>query len=92
MMLYTISIHASLAGGDFQVMFVSDPTRPISIHTSLAGGDAIALLTVAISRPNFNPRLPRGRRRCSTKYAFMGAAEFQSTPPSREATTLIYDV
>ena len=33
----------------------------------------------------FNPRLPRGRRRtrCST---LTGDHEFQSTPPSREAT------
>ena len=69
MMLYTISIHASLAGGDFQVMFVSDPTRPISIHTSLAGGDAIRSHGGYLT-PQFQSTPPSREATCSTKYAF----------------------
>ncbi len=37
------------------------------------------------SRSDFNPRLPRGRRRILSKKGWRGII-FQSTPPAREAT------
>ena len=58
---------------------------PISIHASLAGGDSRQAPRGA-GVEHFNPRLPRGRRlpllRQQPQFF-----EFQSTPPSREATS-----
>ena len=57
----------------------------ISIHASLAGGDQSGAQLRSTPLHHFNPRLPRGRRRPSRVDAVL-PAEFQSTPPSREAT------
>ena len=56
----------------------------ISIHASLTGGDAVSQSGTMTSR-DFNPRLPHGRRRLVSMSLFR-RSEFQSTPPSREAT------
>ena len=58
-----ISIHASLAGGDDGHGQVKHLSR-ISIHASLAGGDPSLHIQIH-NMTNFNPRLPRGRRRNS---------------------------
>ena len=79
-----ISIHASLAEGDIG-RGQARCGAPISIHASLAGGDVDALLYIGFLSVNFNPRLPRGRRRGDSLFAIDKGA-FQSTPPSREAT------
>ena len=83
----TISIHASLAGGDTGSDTPPPPRPGISIHASLAGGDVSHPARVADAR-HFNPRLPRGRRHA---YASRRSTilQFQSTPPSREATSRI---
>ena len=57
---HTISIHASLAGGDDGARRQCAGLR-ISIHASLAGGDLRQEISIAAEQ-NFNPRLPRGRR------------------------------
>ena len=78
-----ISIHASLAGGDWPPFYSSSRCR-ISIHASLAGGDA-EYQEEHDDPEDFNPRLPRGRRhKCDTGKE--SDTVFQSTPPSREAT------
>ena len=78
-----ISIHASLAGGDLTAYLNFIDTN-ISIHASLAGGDRRGRGHTR-PRPYFNPRLPRGRRLDIYGDEFAGN-QFQSTPPSREAT------
>ena len=39
-----ISIHAAREGGDYQVLFTSEPRQDISIHAAREGGD-LALST-----------------------------------------------
>ncbi len=154
--MHGISIHASLAGGDLFGLAnafpipnfnprlprgrrrspAQAPSRAgsISIHASLAGGDdlrarighAVAHFNPRLPRgrrqrtplpvrgkADFNPRLPRGRRRsvfnttCSTGHfnprlprgrrrakilILTSAVQFQSTPPSREATRAHQDM
>ena len=58
-----ISTHASLAGGDFLNMGAAN-SSVISTHASLAGGDFPILLFYPVPA-DFNPRIPRGRRRHS---------------------------
>ena len=79
-----ISIHASLAGGDWLGCAATFAAQVISIHASLAGGD---LCRAERTSPwdDFNPRLPRGRRHLLGS-PVLRSAIFQSTPPSREAT------
>ena len=62
----------------------SNQRLPISIHASLAGGDYLEGNLWGLYN-DFNPRLPRGRR---LMYGLKvnPLTEFQSTPPSREAT------
>ena len=79
-----ISIHASLAGGD--------DLRPLArgggIHFNprLPRGRRPRDSGDSRAWSYFNPRLPRGRRhRCVRKLSI--SAVFQSTPPSREATS-----
>ena len=57
----------------------------ISIHAPREGGDC---LFVSLSRTlnHFNPRPPRGGRRCEI-VSRLAVSEFQSTPPARGATT-----
>ena len=59
----------------------------VSIHASHAGGDAVILGECVVER-RFNPRLPCGRRRLTT-HQIRPIQLFQSTPPMREATTLV---
>ena len=59
-------------------------THLISIHASLTGGDTVSAAGLSMLA-NFNPRLPHGRRHtlfCTSPVS----VQFQSTPPSREAT------
>ena len=58
---FGVSIHASLAGGDYSALRTRH-IRQVSIHASLAGGDKIRAAPRA-GLLCFNPRLPRGRRR-----------------------------
>ena len=58
----SISIHASLAGGDRVGRLPAVRDTHISIHASLAGGDR-CVFPRGRSLAYFNPRLPRGRRR-----------------------------
>ena len=60
-------------------------TENISIHTTLAGGDRRKLFT-AHALYYFNPHHPRGWRQ-GRQARRMGRTPFQSTPPSRVATT-----
>ncbi len=62
------------------------PTIEISIHASLAGGDSVVRPGLSASDMDFNPRLPRGRRPPLHTPSSRRYREFQSTPPSREAT------
>ena len=84
-----ISIHASLAGGDWLGCAATFAAQVISIHASLAGGD---LCRAERTSPwdDFNPRLPRGRRHLLGS-PVLRSAIFQSTPPSREATLATAD-
>ena len=81
----TISIHASRGGSDFKIL-VSAPAAEISIHASRGGSDMPAS-TVIIAMGNFNPRFPRGKRRC-VRFSFWMSLLFQSTLPAGEATGL----
>ena len=84
-----ISIHASLTGGDY-CYGGYDHSYHISIHASLTGGDYI--LRRHMSQINyFNPRLPHGRRRHIVQMQHQ-AERFQSTPPSREATSTMTSI
>jgi len=56
----------------------------VSIHASHAGGDSASPVRSA-GRSSFNPRLPCGRRHGRVKRLHF-SAQFQSTPPMREAT------
>ena len=84
-----ISIHASLAGGDWLGCAATFAAQVISIHASLAGGD---LCRAERTSPwdDFNPRLPRGRRHLLGS-PVLRSAIFQSTPPSRESTLATAD-
>ena len=80
-----ISIHATLAGGDYFPLG-SILVRPdISIHATLAGGDV--QVGVCQLRPNlyFYPRHPRGWRQLEI-IIYIYDRLFLSTPPSRVAT------
>ena len=79
----TVPIHASPKGGDVIVKEIAR-FMSISIHASPKGGDAPGWRT-ASRVLDFNPRLPEGRRQ-SGAYEMSQAAQFQSTPPRREAT------
>ena len=80
-----ISIHTTLAGGDPQEPAPEQEAAPISIHTTLAGGDLH--LPIHWHTPDhFNPHHPRGWRQRQGVVPYEGI-EFQSTPPSRVATT-----
>ena len=56
----------------------------ISIHAPLTGGDIVCRHSF-VGRYDFNPRPPHGRRQ-RLWMSRTGDYEFQSTPPSREAT------
>ena len=61
----------------------------VSIHAARAGGDCPC--GEEMREPEcFNPRRPRGRRRRTTKTAAIPSL-FQSTPPARAATGVLYD-
>ena len=62
----------------------------ISIHASLAGGDSHAGFDLS-NHHYFNPRLPRGRRLLLALVKSLGSV-FQSTPPSREATSYFLEI
>ena len=91
---WTISIHATHAGGEFQStppmrVATYEPidekqTKVISIHATHAGGDVVGVL-VTFSSTNFNPRHPCGWRPNSS-LAALPHPIFQSTPPMRVAT------
>ena len=66
-----------------RVFWMRSVTR-ISIHASYAGGDPRGE-AARFSWRHFNPRLLRGRRLLDTCYGNV-REEFQSTPPTREAT------
>ncbi len=79
-----VSIHAPPEGGDWKDVTATSRSRAVSIHAPPEGGDATCWCTAG--RPGcFNPRPPGGRRP-SPPYDPMRDAEFQSTPPRREAT------
>ena len=58
----------------------------VSIHAPLTGGDVNDLCTL-MTEGSFNPRPPHGRRRSSRSRMRAASNKFQSTPPSREATS-----
>src|ERR1039458_8304859 len=58
----------------------------VSIHAAREGGD-ICLACGARDKQSFNPRRPRGRRRCDN-VGGSGGSVFQSTPPARAATSV----
>ena len=61
------------------------PSRSISIHASREGSDSHSAQSMWLGLANFNPRFPRGKRRCTPASADE-RWEFQSTLPAREAT------
>ena len=61
--LLVISIHAPLAGSDGECKEAMN-LFDISIHAPLAGSDS-AISPTASRSANFNPRSPRGERRCT---------------------------
>ena len=79
-----ISIHAPREGGDGPLP-ARDLAVIISIHAPREGGDVHKSYS-GNPIPDFNPRPPRGGRRCTSEN-FRIASLFQSTPPARGATT-----
>ena len=78
-----ISIHASLAGGDEKAPDAGVPGT--DFNPRLPRGRRRVRGSPIIAGHYFNPRLPRGRRQnISGRVSMLN--EFQSTPPSREAT------
>ena len=80
-----ISIHASLAGGDADQRRGPHPDGDFNPRLPRGRRPGATARSPAASG-NFNPRLPRGRRHGSAG-THIRAAVFQSTPPSREATS-----
>ncbi len=79
-----VSIHAPRAGRDrFRDPDLRGLSR-VSIHAPRAGRDPCGVSSVCITH-RFNPRAPRGARRCWAR-ACMAFAQFQSTRPARGAT------
>ncbi len=83
--MHGISIHASLAGGDLFGLANAFPI-PNFQSTPPSREATISRASTQPRRVNFNPRLPRGRRRSACP-DWSRCRPFQSTPPSREATT-----
>ena len=82
-----ISIHAPREGE--RPFFISFSFGVlISIHAP-ARGATDALRVARSDGCNFNPRSPRGERRC-TRWADPEEVKFQSTLPARGATVVIY--
>ena len=79
-----ISIHAPREGGDYGVGLMRS-TPPISIHAPREGGDDHLEDIFAEHTKDFNPRPPRGGRRCYPELSSEDI-QFQSTPPARGAT------
>ena len=62
------------------------PQVVISIRASRGGSDK-STIRVLLAILHFNPRFPRGKRRCS-RFLTASFSGFQSTLPAREATFL----
>ena len=63
--------------------------RVISIHAPREGGDPPRRYSWGHNSKYFNPRPPRGGRRLADTRD-KTAAEFQSTPPARGATLVVF--
>ena len=81
-----VSIHAAHEGGDAISAAVHAAPCVVSIHAAHEGGDDCAGARRR-ARRCFNPRRPRGRRRATIDVTRRAIAVFQSTPPTRAATT-----
>ena len=82
-----ISIHAPREGGDY-FMAALLTSLGISIHAPREGGDVIQPEPI-YGANYFNPRPPRGGRRCILWPLCLPVWVFQSTPPARGATSRI---
>ena len=83
-----ISIHAPREGGDCIWCGSILPPWIISIHAPREGGDIKPMLWTS-RVADFNPRPPRGGRRCIQPLSFSSPL-FQSTPPARGATAKMH--
>ena len=81
-----ISIHTTLAGGDYRTAIHFPAMRDFNPHHPRGWRLHANCRTIAASR-NFNPHHPRGWRPSRVK-PLRRRREFQSTPPSRVATCL----
>ena len=82
---YLISIHAPRTGSDYynEHLYLM---RCISIHAPRTGSDKVAMLGERADT-HFNPRSPHGERLVS-RIASSAFSRFQSTLPTRGATTI----
>ena len=85
---FLISIHAPREGGD-DPEDVRALNCEISIHAPREGGDVIQPEPI-YGANYFNPRPPRGGRRCILWPLCLPVWVFQSTPPARGATSSFY--
>ena len=84
-MFASVSIHATLAGGDGYPFFHPTAYTAVSIHATLAGGDSLPAVQSRHRLQFFYPRHPRGWRLALVDFLIIPMA-FLSTPPSRVAT------
>ena len=81
-----VSIHAPLTGGDITGATVRRSAVSFNPRPPHGRRPAIAAIRCAYPLPGFNPRPPHGRR-LSARREYEQHWRFQSTPPSREATS-----
>ena len=86
MLTIPISIHASRGGSDVVVIMPS--TVVWKFQSTLPAGEATrTCFTLPITRTDFNPRFPRGKR-LNALHDTIKSEIFQSTLPAGEATSL----
>ena len=83
--LILISIHAAQEGCDNGKRLL-ECLQYISIHAAQQGGGRSVLLFASRPLSYFNPRSPRGLRRCAGHSVSVAFVVFQSTQPKRAAT------
>ena len=85
----TVSIHATLAGGDLTTKTEVEATDRVSIHATLAGGDGAGCRPCR-HQSSFYPRHPRGWRHCGLpQYGRTGRISIHATPAGGDAPSTI---
>ena len=84
----SVSIHATLAGGDREPVYQQCGRQRVSIHATLAGGDALNTVGPVCQLVSIHATLAGGDVPASP--AMLTPLVFLSTPPSRVATQALY--